>query len=393
MTDYGTPDIYRSPRYSDEMAEAMRGFTTSAMWDDWDLSGLLVDVPMAYAAKIGVKYGIFCSTGTAGLHASLMSLPLKPGDEVIVPCMTFIRCATPLLHLGLIPVLADIDPKTGNLDPNSIIAAITPKTRAVLTVHMWGIPADMKRITSVCADHGLHLIEDFSHAHYSRHSEGVVGSFGAVSYASMQRKKTISVGEGGLIVTNNEEIYFRLRQITSPGSFKRTSNYNEFSGFGLNLRMSPFSGFAAKYLLAEVDKIVTDRAAQALAFSDILSAFTDYISPPDLPPYAQFVSAYGYKPRIGPKGNMDMLRKANDSQLWRFSEFSYGHIKDDVFWKKSADYYPFCQGIVPKLLSAYPGYDAYIAGRVGLAVPTVAAAYWDNEMMSKWSEVLHIAFG
>ena len=143
MTDYGKPDLYRSPRYSDEMAEAMRGFITSTMWDDWDLSGLLVDVPMAYAAKIGVKYGIFCSTGTAGLHASLMSLPLRPGDEVIVPCMTFIRCATPLVHLGLVQVLADIDPKTGNLDPESIIATITPKTRAVLAVHMWGIHADM----------------------------------------------------------------------------------------------------------------------------------------------------------------------------------------------------------------------------------------------------------
>ncbi|MDK3025466.1 aminotransferase class I/II-fold pyridoxal phosphate-dependent enzyme, partial [Cupriavidus taiwanensis] len=166
------------------MAEAMGDFTTSATWDAWDLGGLLVDVPMAYAAKMGVKYGIFCSTGTAGLHASLMSLPLKPGDEVIVPCMTFIRCATPLVHLGLVPVLADIDPSTGNLDPESVTAVITPKTRAVLTVHMWGIPADMKRMTELCTEHGLHLIEDFSHAHYSRHAEGFVGSFGAVSFAS-----------------------------------------------------------------------------------------------------------------------------------------------------------------------------------------------------------------
>lgn len=392
MTDYGIPDLYRSPRYSESLAEAMRGFTTSAMWDDWDLDGLLVDVPMAYAAKIGVKYGIFCSTGTSGLHASLMSLPLKPGDEVIVPCMTFIRCATPLLHLGLVPILADIDPNTGNIDPDSVAAAITPKTRAVLAVHMWGIPADMKRMTTVCADHGLHLIEDFSHAHYSRHSEGTVGSFGAVSYASMQRKKTLSVGEGGLIVTNSDEIYFRLRQITSPGSFKGTPNYNEFSGFGLNLRMSPFSGFAAKYLLTEVDKIVNDRAAQALAFSEILSAFPDYIAPPDVPLYAQFISAYGYKPRLGSKGNMEMLRKANTSNLWRFSEFSYGHIKDDVFWKKSSDYYPFCQGITPKLLAAYPGYDKYMAGRVGLTVPTVGADYWDTETKERWSNALRDAF-
>lgn len=392
MADYGAPDLYRSPRYSQSMADAMRDFTTSAMWDDWDLDGLLVDVPMAYAAKMGAKYGIFCSTGTAGLHASLMSLPLKPGDEVIVPCMTFIRCATPLLHLGLVPVLADIDPRTGNLDPDSVAAVITPKTRAVLTVHMWGIPADMKRISAICADHRLHLIEDFSHAHYSRHSEGTIGSFGTVSYGSMQRKKTLSVGEGGLIVTNSDEIYFRLRQITSPGSFKDTPNYNEFSGFGLNLRMSPFSAFAAKQLLADVDKIVTDRAAQALAFSEILSAFSDHIEPPELPSYAQLVSAYGYKPRLGPKGRIDMLRIANKSGLWRFSEFSYGHIKDDVFWSKSADHYPFCLGIKPRQLAAYPGYDQYMEGRVGISVPTVGAEYWNADTKGAWADALQKAF-
>lgn len=197
----------------------------------------------------------------------------------------------------------------------------------------------------------------------------------------------------GLIVTNSEEIYFRLRQITSPGSFKGTPNYNEFSGFGLNLRMSPFSAFAAKQLLAEVDTIVTDRAAHAQAFTDILSDFGEYIVPPDVPPYAELVSAYGYKPRLGPKGKMEALRTANDSRLWRFSEFSYGHIKDDVFWSKSVDHYPFCQGIRPRSLAAYPGYDEYMRGRVGLSVPTVSAEYWNTPTKDMWCEALRKSFG
>lgn len=392
MADYGSSDLYRSPRYSASLADAVKGFTTSPMWDDWDLDGLLVDVPTAYATKLGVKYGIFCSSGTAGLHASLMALPLRPGDEIILPCMTFIRCATPLLHLGLIPVLVDIDPSTGNLDPDSVGLAISPKTKAVLAVHMWGIPADMQRLVSICKDRDLYLIEDFSHAHFSRHTDGFVGSFGDLSYGSMQRKKTLSVGEGGLIVTNDEETYFRLRQITSPGSFKGTSNYNEFSGFGLNLRMSPFSAFVAKQLIGSVDKIVSDRAAQALAFSELLGQFPEHVVAPEVPAYAEVVSAYGYKPRLGPKGTLDMLRKANQSKLWRFAEFSYGHLKDDVFWNKSTDYYPFCQAIRPRLIAEYPGYEKYMDGRVGLSVPTVEAEYWTATERSRWADALRQAF-
>ncbi|WP_250522925.1 MULTISPECIES: DegT/DnrJ/EryC1/StrS family aminotransferase [unclassified Caballeronia] len=392
MPDYGEPDLYRSPKYSDLIADAVKEFTTSPRWDDWDLDGLLVDIPMSYANKLGVKYGIFCCTGTAGLHASLMALPLRPGDEIILPCMTFIRCATPLVHLGLIPVLADIDPSTGNLDPNSLASVISARTKAVLVVHMWGIPADMRGLASFCKDHGLYLIEDFSHAHFSRHSDGFVGSFGHVAYASMQRKKTLSVGEGGLIVTKDEEIYVRLRQITSPGSFKGTPNYNEFSGFGLNLRMSPFSALIAEQLFSYVDKVVEDRAAQAQAFSEMLARFPDYIVPPNLPAYAELVSAYGYKPQLGPRGTIEMLRKANQLQLWRFAEFSYGHIKDDVFWTKSSDFYPFCQRIKPKVSGEYPGYDKYMKGRVGLSVPTVGSEYWTDAKKSQWMDALRNAF-
>jgi dTDP-4-amino-4,6-dideoxygalactose transaminase len=107
VADYGNPDLYRSPRYNEAVGAALKDAACSAMWDDWDLSGLLTDLPNEFAAKIGVPHGIFCCTGTVGLHASLMALELLPGDEVIAPCMTFIRSITPIVHLGLVPVLAD----------------------------------------------------------------------------------------------------------------------------------------------------------------------------------------------------------------------------------------------------------------------------------------------
>lgn len=383
MSDYGEPDLYRSPRYAPEVAHALSECTTSAMWDDWDLAGLLTDVPNSFAAKMGATFGIFCSTGTAGLHASLMALELLPGDEVIVPCMTFIRAVTPLVHLALQPVLVDVDPQTGNINPEAIEAAVSPRTRAVVVVHMWGIPADMAGIRGVCQRHGLHLVEDFSHAHFSLHEDGPVGSFGTVSYGSLQRKKTFSVGEGGLIVTNDLAIYERLRQITSPGSFKGTPNYNEFSGFGLNMRMSPFSGVVARCLLDRSDEIVSARAKHAEEFSSLLSE-TGLIDPPAVPDYTRLVSAYGYKPVLSSEVTLEQLASGNADGLWRFNRFSYDAIATSPFWRKSRAHYPFALQIQPKVSGPFTGYESYLQGRASLAMPTVGADYWSDKVRDRW---------
>jgi len=376
-------DIYRSPRYKPDVESALAASAGSAMWDDWDLDGLLTDVPHKFAQKMGATYGIFCCTGTAGLHASLMALRLAPGDEVIVPCMTFIRAVTPLIHLGLQPVLVDVDPETGNIDAASIKAAITARTRAVIVVHMWGIPADMDAILDVCSNQDLQVIEDFSHAHFSAHRSGTVGSLGTVGFASLQRKKTFSVGEGGIIVTSDKGVYERLQQITSPGSFKGTSNYNEFSGFGLNLRMSPFSGVVAKCLLSRADEIVETRAKHAIEFAGLL-AETGLIEPPKIPKFATLVSAYGFKPTIADSVKLEQLAAGNVSGLWRFSRFSYDAIADSPFWTKNPAHYPFSLGIKPRANGDFRGYASYLKGRVSLAVPTVDGSYWDNSVRMRW---------
>lgn len=356
------------------------------MWDDWDLDGLLTEVPCAYAAKLGVRYGIFCSTGTAGLHASLMALELLPGDEVIVPCMTFIRAITPLVHLGLVPVLADIDPVTGNLDPAALEAEITSRTRAVIVVHMWGVPADMDRIQAVCRKYQLLLIEDFSHAHYSRHTRGAAGSFGDVAFASFQKKKVLSVGEGGIIVTDDARIYARLQQITSPGSFQNTPNYAEFSGFGLNMRMSPFAAVVAKALLDEVDQIVASRALHAQTFTELLSAASPQIAAPEYPNYAMQVSAYGYKPALAPGTPLSSLSALNTRGRWAFSTFNYDHILASPFWRKSRAHFPFALQIAPRARPQYLGYEAYSTGRISVGVPTIdATSYWDVAQRALWA--------
>ncbi|TVQ44253.1 MAG: aminotransferase class V-fold PLP-dependent enzyme [Gloeocapsa sp. DLM2.Bin57] len=388
MSHYNNINLYKTPRYTEDLGDVLKEFATSTMWDDWDLDGLLVDVPHKFAKKMGAEYGIFCCTGTAGLHASLMALELLPGDEIVVPCMTFIRAITPLVHLGLIPVLADIDTQTGNLDPESLKSVIGPKTRAVIVVHMWGIPADIRRILNICKEKGLYLVEDFSHAHFSKHEDGTVGSFGKVSFASLQRQKTLSVGEGGLIVTSDKEIYERLQSITSPGSFKGTPNFKEFSGFGLNFRMSPFSAIVASYLFDQVDEIVTSRATHAKIFDRILSDLSTYFSPPFVPNYSKEVSAYSYKPVLREKITLEKLILDNNQGLWKFNSFSYDHILASPFWRKSRAHYPFALQIYPKTPVDFPNYVEYIKGRVSISIPTVGKDYWSPENIDKWRDSL-----
>lgn len=385
-------NLYIWPHYTDSVRQDLSEFAEGADFADWNLGDIYDKVPCDFAAKMGVRYGIFANSGTAGLHASLIALGLKPGDEVIVPAMTFIRSATPLNHLGLQPVIADIDAETGNVSPESILQNITRKTRAVVVVHMWGVPADLGEIRAICDKHKIFMVEDFSHAHFSKYRDKFVGSFGDVSFASLQRKKTISAGEGGIIVTNQEDLYKKLQEITSPGSFVDQSNYTavDFSGFGLNMRMNPFAAVVVKNFLrvGEIENIISDRNVAIANLAKILSRHPNKFELVQLPGYTEFgdISWYSYKFRS--KVPLDKLHR---TKLWKFSDFGYAPIADHQYWKKDANYYPFCLNISPRVDHDLKGMCEYMKNRVTLNVPTVSADYWTEEKVDKWIEDLREA--
>lgn len=381
-------DLYIWPRYDESLKNDLSYFIEGHDFNSWNLGDLYEGIPCSFAKKMGVDYGIFASTGTAGLHAILMALGLKPGDEVIVPSMTFVRAATPLNHLSLQPIIADIDPDTGNIDPASIEANITAKTKAVIVVHMWGIPADCERISKICKSKGIFMIEDFSHAHFSMYKDKYVGSFGDASFASLQRKKTISVGEGGIIVTKDKAIYKRLQQITSPGSFVDQSNYSEidFSGYGLNMRISPFGALTVKNLLPKIDDIIHDKQVAIEKLTSILSNHPDKFELVTLPEYTSQdnISWYSYKLKI--KGTT--LETLKSKKLWKFSDFGYPLIADHQYWTKDANYFPFCLGIKPETRVKLSGQERYLKNRITLNIPTVPASYWTNIVTTEWEKAL-----
>jgi len=377
---------YLWPVYNQSVADDLTAFLSGRTFNDWNLGDIYTETPRKFAKKLGSAHGIFTASGTAGLHAILLGLGVRPGDEVIVPSMTFIRAVTPLVHLGATPVVADIDGQTGNITLESIQQNVTDKTKAVIVVHMWGVPADIAPIADFCKSIGILLIEDFSHAHYSKYKDGYVGSYGDAGFASLQRKKMISVGEGGLVVTNDSALFERLKDITSPGSFNSpdTNGEVDFSGYGLNMRMSPFSAVTARNLIDIVPRFINDRKRAVEVISGILSDYPEAFRLFEVPEYATEISWYSYKVEL----IHTSLEKLKGSKLWKFSSLGYPAIGDHVFWSKDADRFPFSQGVHPVIRHELPGHQAYLANRVTLNIPTVPASYWNDDTISKWRQEL-----
>ncbi len=186
-----------------------------------------------FASYIGSKHAIATSSGTTALKAILMAYKIKQGDEVIVPALTFGATASPVLFCGARPVFADADTDTFNISPKSIQEKITPKTKAIIPVHLYGLPCNMKVINEIARDKKLIVIEDACQAHGAEHFGKKVGSENTGAF-SLYATKNITTGEGGLITTNDDVISERCRQARNHGQSTRY-NYVEL---GYNFRMT-----------------------------------------------------------------------------------------------------------------------------------------------------------
>ena len=160
----------------------------------------------AFAEYHGAKYGIFMANGTTTLECSLVALGVKPGDEVIVPALTWMATALAASYIGATPVIVDVEPTTLCMDPEMMRAAITPKTRAIIPVHVYGSTADMEKILEIADAHGIPVIEDCAHMHGGFWNGRGVGSWGKVGSFSFQQSKTMASGEGGICITNDPEL-------------------------------------------------------------------------------------------------------------------------------------------------------------------------------------------
>jgi perosamine synthetase len=243
-------------------------------------SGVLAQGPRvaafeaAFAEMVGVKCAIATSSGTTALHVALLASGVKAGDEVITTPFSFIASANSILYAGARPVFVDIDAKTFNIDPDQIKAAITKRTKAILPVHLFGLPADMDPIMEMANTHGLVVAEDACQSHGAEYKGKRVGSFG-IGCFSLYPTKNITSAEGGMITTDNAEMAEKCRVIRQHGMRRRY--YHDELGF--NFRMTDIH---AAIGLAQLKKLEQFNQAR-IANAQYLGAHLRGVITPEIP--------------------------------------------------------------------------------------------------------------
>jgi dTDP-4-amino-4,6-dideoxygalactose transaminase len=205
---------FHVPDIGDEEIQAV----TETLRSGWLTTGPRVKQFEAdFAQFIGVRHAIALNSCTAALHLSLEALGVRAGDEVIVPAVTFTATAEVLSYLGARPVIVDCEPDTLNIDPGCIEAAVTPRTRAIVPVHIGGLPCDMDRLHAIARAHALHIVEDSAHALPAAWNGASVGTLGDLGCFSFYATKTITTGEGGMVTTDDDRWAERIRMMSLHG--------------------------------------------------------------------------------------------------------------------------------------------------------------------------------
>jgi 3-amino-5-hydroxybenzoate synthase len=256
------------PVYDDREMAALTGVLESRQW--WRGNGTqAVQFEQEFAAYHNTRHAMAVTNGTHALELVLAALDIGRGDEVIVPAFTFISTATAVLCANAVPVLVDVDPQTYCLDPGALEAAITPRTRAIIPVHMAGHPADMDAIGAIARRHNLAVIEDAAHGQGAEWNGQRVGALHTTGIFSFQAFKLMTAGEGGIVLSNDTEFMERCFLYGNCGRPKNDRTY-QHSVPGSNYRMSEMHAAVLRVQLERLDEQIARRDANAALLDSLL---------------------------------------------------------------------------------------------------------------------------
>ncbi|HEX5471830.1 MAG TPA: DegT/DnrJ/EryC1/StrS family aminotransferase [Lacipirellulaceae bacterium] len=251
----------------------------------------------AFAEKFGSHFAISFTNGTATLHAALVAAGVKEGDEVIVPPLTMASTSLAALHAGAIPIFADIDPRTFNIDPASIAEHISPRTKAIIPVALYGLPPDMDAIMAIARQHDIAVIEDTAQCFLGRYKGRIAGTIGDAGSFSFQATKHMTCGEGGMLITDDPELADRIARFASlgyglvtarPGKSKIARreivqpSFKRHVSLGFNYRLSELCAAFALAQLERLEEFVALRQQAAAAFSEVTRQ-CDWLAPQWVP--------------------------------------------------------------------------------------------------------------
>ena len=326
--------------------------------DDQKLKPFLPRFEKAFGDLVGAKYVIGQNSGTSALHSCLIAAGVNAGDEVISPAHTVVMCAFATLHQNAIPVFADVNPRTFNIDPKDLEKKITPRTKAIIAVHMHGLPADMPHIMKITRRYKIPVIEDSAQSIFGSINGTSVGRWGDMASFSFETKKHLSTGEGGAVTTNNAKYAKIVRQsgglgyrtLTAENSLKailpaefQNPNYKRHSVLGWNYRMNELTAAVALAQIERAHIIVERRKAVAKIISEA------------------FEGCSWITPQLNPPGY--------ENSYWTYTVLYNGNASHGVSWKS----------FYKKFKSA--GGDGFYGG---LSVPYLEPVFQDKSFLKTY---------
>jgi perosamine synthetase len=348
----------------------------------------------AFAEKFNSNFAIGHMNGTATMHTALVALGVRPGDEVIVPPLTMSSTSLAVLHNGCIPVYADVDPQTFNISPEGIRKVITSKTKAIITVALYGLSPDYDEILKICKEHNLYLIEDNAECFLGQYKGKYVGEFGDFASFSFQASKHITAGEGGMLTCNNENFANKARQFSSLGyagvsakQGKITKNdiqspdYNRHVVIGFNYRMSELQAACALGQLERIEELVDRRIKVAQMFDEVVQG-------------CSFL-----RPQYNPDGYTNsywtyvlVLDVENTKEWFRFRDLWQKNGGDGYYaaWKLSYQE-PLFKGEIQKMKGVWQDYSTSLCPNAEYLQPRMIqfkTNYWSLEEANAQANVL-----
>ena len=218
----------------------------------------------------GTEFGVAVSNGTVALHLALVALGIGPGDEVIIPDLTFAATANAILYTGATPVLADVEYGSWTIDVESAEQLVNEKTKAIIPVHLYGQPCDMTAVSAFAKKYGLYIVEDCAEAHGAEFNGKKIGSFGDISCFSFYGNKIITCGEGGICLTDDETLVDKMKILRDHGMSKSKRYWHDSIGF--NYRMTNMQAALGCAQMERIDEILNNRARIEKGYNDRLSA-------------------------------------------------------------------------------------------------------------------------
>lgn len=251
--------MYKIPVYQPSLNGNEKKYVNECLDSTWISSkGKFVnEFENAFAEYVGVRHATTVSNGTVAIHLALLALGIGEGDEVIVPSLTYIASVNSIAYTGATPVFVDSLQESWQIDPIDVIKKITPKTKAVMAVHLYGHPCDMDSLVEICKKHDLFLIEDCAEAIGTKYKGKHVGTFGDISTFSFFGNKTITTGEGGMVITNDETLHDRAVHFKGQGLAKHRQYWHDVIGY--NYRMTNICAAIGLAQLEEIEKVLIEK--------------------------------------------------------------------------------------------------------------------------------------